>query len=71
MSDWKYVDRCWNCQKRFEGGPDKIKLFRDYYDENYFALVCPDCGAHATIPHGGLPEGYWWDDNKKCLNPPS
>jgi hypothetical protein len=67
MSDWKYASSCWNCHKRVEGGVQDVQSRRDYYDEHYFALICPDCGAHTTIPNSSIPNGYWWDDDKKCL----
>jgi hypothetical protein len=60
-------NHCWNCHKRFTSSRDDIKLYKDYYDENYFAMVCPDCGAHSTITWEELDRNCWWDYSEKKL----
>ena len=62
-----YDKQCWHCHRSVEGDKKDVKLFRDYYDEHYMALVCPNCGAHATLRHDEEPKGWYWDYDKKCL----
>ncbi len=62
-----YKKECWNCNKTVEGNKKDLKLFMDYYDESYMALVCPNCGAHATLTYAEQPKDWWWDYDKKCI----
>lgn len=63
----EYIKICWNCKETVQGDKKDVKLFRDYYDESYMALVCQKCGAHATLLREEEPEGWHWDYGKKCL----
>jgi hypothetical protein len=62
-----YTKKCWNCGIVVEGNKKDVKLFRDYYDESYMALVCSGCGAHATLTRDEEPKGWYWDYTKKCV----
>ncbi len=63
----KYNKTCWNCKGVVQGDDKDIKLCRDYYDESYMALVCPGCGAHATLLKEEEPKGWYWNYDKKLL----
>lgn len=65
--EWSNTQACWNCHNLVTGKIEDVKAFRDYYDEGYYALVCPKCSAHSTIKNEQIPSGYWWDTREKKL----